>query len=98
MCDVAGRCNLRFGEVFHNFRDPITQRYGSFPFFFVESGFIQNGYFLYVFDLGFWGFGFALAELVCLWALWYNKSFMIKSLHNPFWFNMIQYLNWIPTF
>ena len=64
----------------------------------VESGFIQNGYSLYVFDLGFWGFGFALVVLVCLWAIWYNKSFMIKSLHNPFWFNMIQYLNWIPTF
>ena len=31
--DVAGLCGLRFGEVFHNFRDPITQRYGSFPFF-----------------------------------------------------------------
>ena len=27
--DVAGLCGfVRFGEVFHNFRDPITQRYG----------------------------------------------------------------------
>ena len=35
----------------------------------VESGFIQNGYFLCVFGLGFLGFGFALAVLVCLWVL-----------------------------
>ena len=37
----------------------------------VESGFIQNRYFLCVLcvGLGFWGFGFALAVLVCLWVL-----------------------------
>ena len=34
--DVVGLCGfVRFEEVFHNFRDPITQRYESFPFFFV---------------------------------------------------------------
>ena len=36
----------------------------------VESEFIQNEFFQSVFGLGFWGFGFALAVLVCLWALW----------------------------
>ena len=38
--------------------------------FCVESGFIRMGIFLCVFGLGFWGFGFDLAVLVCLWALW----------------------------
>ena len=36
----------------------------------VEYGFIQNGYFLCVYGLGFWGSGFALAVLVCMWVLW----------------------------
>ena len=43
MRDVAGLCGLRFGEVFHNFRDPITQRYGSFPFFFLHGLFRNLG-------------------------------------------------------
>ena len=41
--DVAGLCGLRFGEVFHNFRNPITQRYGSFPFFFLHGLFRNLG-------------------------------------------------------
>ena len=48
----------------------------------VESGFIQNGYFLCVFGLGFWGFGFALAMLVCLWVLWCWVCVRIAFLSN----------------
>ena len=49
----------------------------------VESRFIQNGYFLCVFDLGFWGFGFALAVLVCLWALWCWVCVCLAFLFSP---------------
>ena len=45
---------------------------------FGTSGFIQNGYFLCVFGLGFWGFRFALAMLVLLWALWCNRVYLVS--------------------
>ena len=35
----------------------------------LNLGLFRMGIFC-VFDLGFWGFGFALAVLVSLWALW----------------------------
>ena len=50
----------------------------------VESEFIQNRHFQSVFGLGFWGFGFALAVLVCLWALWCSR---VSCIHvfSPVW-------------
>ena len=36
-CSRSMRVCQICGEVFHNFRDPITQRYESFPFFFVHG-------------------------------------------------------------
>ena len=40
--DVASLCgSVRFFEELYNFRNSITQRYGSFPFFFVY-GLLRN--------------------------------------------------------
>ena len=49
---------------------------------FGTSGFIQNGYFLCVFGLGFWGFGFALAVFVCLWVLWCSRVCLVSTYVN----------------
>ena len=56
--------SLNFHSIFTQYFIILGTRYGSFPFFFVESGFVQNGYSLCVFDLGFWGFGFTQCILV----------------------------------
>ena len=82
--DVAGRCDLRFGEVFHNFRDPITQRYGSFPFFFVHGLFrnCQKFAMYFALNMGLFRMGIFCVCLVwdfgvlgLLWPCWYACGF-----------------------